>query len=132
MVLIAGGINKNNCNNTTNNNQINNGFCTTGALFFGPLDDLGLIAFAVADGTDGDKLRDGGKVDDDILTDTDYTDTDTLRENKLTRSDCFITLTNSMTEIKSVTIARNLLCRKFTHTQSINLVHSKSGCVIVS
>ena len=64
-------------------------------------------------------------------TDTD-TDTDTLRENKLTRSDCLITLTNSMTEIKSVTIAKKLRCRKFTHSQAINLVHSKSDCVNVS
>ena len=43
------------------------------------------------------------------FTDNAYTDTDTdtLRENKLTRSDCLITLTNLMTEVKSVTIARN-------------------------
>ena len=70
-------------------------------------------------------MRDGGKVDDDILTDTDYTDTDTTEytdtdtRNKLTRSDCLITLTNSITEIKSVTIARNIRCRKFTHSQAI-------------
>ena len=71
------------------------------AVIFFPLDDLGLVVFAAADGTDGDKLSDGGKFDDDILEDTDdtETDTDTLRENKLTRSDCLITLTNSMTEI---------------------------------
>ncbi len=43
---------------------------------------------------------------DNTYTDTDN-DTDTLRENKLTRSDCLITLTTSMTEIKSVTITRN-------------------------
>jgi len=81
------------------------------AVTFFPFDDLGLVAFAAADGTDGDKLSDGGKFDDDILVNTDYTDkdtdTDTLRENKLTRSDCLITLNNSITEISSVTIARN-------------------------
>ena len=47
-------------------------------------------------------------LNDNNYTDTDTdNDTDTLRENKLTRSDCLITLNNSMTEISSVTIARN-------------------------
>ena len=80
----------------------------TGATLVTPLDDLDLADLVFANGTEGDRLRDGGKVDDDILTDTDYTDyTDTDTRNKLTRSDCLITLTNSMTEIKSVTIARS-------------------------
>ena len=43
------------------------GFCPTGALFFVPLDDLGLVDLDAADGTDGDKLSDGGRFDDDIL-----------------------------------------------------------------
>ena len=49
----------------------------TGATLVTPLDDLDLADLAFANGTEGDRLRDGGKVDDDILTDTDYTDTDT-------------------------------------------------------
>ena len=49
----------------------------TGATLDTPLDDLDLTDLAFVNGTDGDKLRDGGKVDDDILTDTDNTDTDT-------------------------------------------------------
>ena len=39
----------------------------TDAVTFFPLDGLGLVVFAVTDGTDGDKLSDGGKLDDDIL-----------------------------------------------------------------
>ena len=39
----------------------------TGASFFIPLDDLGFVDLAFVDGTDGDKLSDGGKFDDDIL-----------------------------------------------------------------
>ena len=78
-----------------------------GAVIFFPFDDLGLVAFAAADGTDGDKLSDGGTFDDILVNTDNDTDIDTLRENKLTRSDCLITLTNLMTEVKSVTIARN-------------------------
>ncbi len=48
----------------------------TGATLDTPLADLDLADFAFDDGTDGDRLRDGGKVDDDI-TDTDDTDTNT-------------------------------------------------------
>ena len=39
----------------------------TGATLVTPLDDLDLADFAFVDGTDGGRLRDGGKVDDDIL-----------------------------------------------------------------
>ena len=39
----------------------------TGATVVTPLDDLDLADVAFFDGTDGDKLRDGGKFDDDIL-----------------------------------------------------------------
>ena len=49
----------------------------TGATLDTPLADLDLADFAFVDGTDGDRLRDGGKVDDDIFTDADDTDTNT-------------------------------------------------------
>ena len=39
----------------------------TGATLVAPLDDLDFADLAFANGTDGDRLRDGGKVDDDIL-----------------------------------------------------------------
>ena len=48
-----------------------------GAVIFFPFDDFDLVAFAAADGTDGDKLSDGGKFVEDILVNTDYTDKDT-------------------------------------------------------
>ena len=43
------------------------GYSPTGALFFFPLDDLGLVDLTAVGGTDGDKLSDGGRFDDDIL-----------------------------------------------------------------
>ena len=62
--------------------------------------------------------------DNDIFFDT---DTDTISDyynltrNNLTRSDCLNTLTNSMIEDKSVTIARNEQCRKFTQHRPLKV-----------